>query len=466
MRKVRFIGLDVHADTIAVAIAEPSGDVRSVGVIPNRPESIRKLVKKLGPVAPLRVCYEAGPTGYVVYWQLTALGVPCEVVAPTLVPVKPGDRVKTDRRDALKLARSYRAGDLTPVWVPDAAHEALRDLVRAREAAKKDQLRARHRLGKFLLRHGRRPPTGIRAWTQRHLTWVKSAVHFEQAAQEATLLDYVHEVDHVAGRIERLERAIDAAVQTAPERMREVIEALQALRGIALVSAVTIVAEVGELTRFGKPRQLMGYSGTVASEDSSGEQVRRGGITKTGNAHLRRIVIEAAWAYRHRPAVGAALRKRQAALDDEVESDRVESPAPIARAVPHLDGPGQNQAARRDRRRPRALRVHLGHRDHRGNQRARDPSGGGVARRARDHGNGRRSSGGGRGAHGMENPRGHYAAGLRARPAPVVRGSSRRIMIVRSRPANIRVINRRDSRLDCHRCCVHERAKKRNGTTS
>ena len=264
MRKVRFIGLDVHADTIAVAIAEPSGDVRSVGVIPNRPESIRKLVKKLGPVAPLRVCYEAGPTGYVVYWQLTALGVPCEVVAPTLVPVKPGDRVKTDRRDALKLARSYRAGDLTPVWVPDAAHEALRDLVRAREAAKKDQLRARHRLGKFLLRHGRRPPTGIRAWTQRHLTWVKSAVHFEQAAQEATLLDYVHEVDHVAGRIERLERAIDAAVQTAPERMREVIEALQALRGIALVSAVTIVAEVGELTRFGKPRQLMGYSGTVA----------------------------------------------------------------------------------------------------------------------------------------------------------------------------------------------------------
>ena len=137
--------------------------------IPNRPESIRKLVKKLGPAKQLRVCYEAGPTGYVVYWQLTALGVTCEVVAPTLVPVKAGDRVKTDRRDALKLARSYRAGDLTPVWVPDAAHEALRDLVRAREAAKKDQLRARHRLGKFLLRHGRRPPTAMKAWTQAHL---------------------------------------------------------------------------------------------------------------------------------------------------------------------------------------------------------------------------------------------------------------------------------------------------------
>jgi len=142
MSNVRFIGLDVHAETIAVAVAEPSGEVRSLGVIPNRSESIRKLVTKLGPPERLRVCYEAGPTGYVVYWQLTALGVPCEVVAPTLVPVKPGDRVKTDRRDALKLARSYRAGDLTAVWVPDPAHEALRDLVRARESAKKDQLRA------------------------------------------------------------------------------------------------------------------------------------------------------------------------------------------------------------------------------------------------------------------------------------------------------------------------------------
>jgi transposase len=318
MSNVRFIGLDVHADTIAVAVAEPDGEVRSLGVIPNRRESIQKLVKKLGPTEQLRACYEAGPTGYVVYWQLTALDVPCEVVAPTLVPVKPGDRVKTDRRDALKLARSYRAGDLTPVWVPDAMHEALRDLVRAREAAKKDQLRARHRLGKFLLRQGRRPPTATKAWTQAHLTWVKSAVHFAHAAQEATLLDYIHEVDHVAGRIERLDRAIDEAVTTAPVQMRGVIAALQALRGIAQVSAVTIVAEVGELSRFAKPRQLMGYSGAVASEDSSGPRTRRGAITKTGNAHLRRIIIEAAWAYRHRPSVGATLRKRHAGLDEEV----------------------------------------------------------------------------------------------------------------------------------------------------
>lgn len=319
MSTVRFIGLDVHAETIAVAVAESTGEtVRSLGMIPNRAESIRRLVKKLGPVERLRVCYEAGPTGYVVYWQLTALGVRCEVVAPTLVPVRAGDRVKTDRRDAEKLARSYRAGDLTAVWVPDASHEALRDLVRAREAAKKDQLRARHRLAKFLLRHGRRPAERLTPWTQRHLAWIKQAVHFEQAAQEATLADYLHEVEHVATRIERLERAIDDALVGAPPRMRAVIEALQALRGIAKISAVTIVAEVGELARFARAPQLMGYCGLGASEASTGERQRRGGITKTGNAHLRRIVIEAAWAYRHRPAVGGALRKRQAALSPEV----------------------------------------------------------------------------------------------------------------------------------------------------
>ena len=165
MSKIRFVGLDVHADTIAVAVAESGGEVRSLGVIPNRLESIRKLIGKLGPIGSLKVCYEAGPTGYVLYWQLTQLGVACEVIAPSLVPTKAGDRVKTDRRDGKRLARCYRAGELTAVWVPDAAHEALRDLVRAREAAKKDQLRARHRLGKFLLRHGRRPE-GLKAWTK------------------------------------------------------------------------------------------------------------------------------------------------------------------------------------------------------------------------------------------------------------------------------------------------------------
>ena len=317
MNTVRFVGLDVHAETIAVAVAEPGGQIRSLGVISNRPESLRKLVKKCGGPGGLRVCYEAGPTGYALYWQLTALGVKCEVVAPTLVPTKPGDRVKTDRRDAEKLARTYRAGDLTAVWVPDAAHEALRDLVRARETAKKDQLRARQRLGKFLLRQGRRPATKMTPWTQQHLAWVKQ-LHFEHGAHEATLVDYLHEVDHAAARIVRLDRAIAEAVQTAAPRTRAVVEALQAMRGIARVSAVTLVAEVGEFSRFARASQLMGYSGLGSCETSSGQRIRRGGITKTGNAHLRRIVVEAAWAYRHRPAIGTGLRKRQEALSQDV----------------------------------------------------------------------------------------------------------------------------------------------------
>lgn len=310
MRNVRFVGLDVHAQTIAVAVAESGGEVRSLGVIANRPESVRKLVKKLGQAGHVRVCYEAGPTGYVLYWQLSALGVHCEVVAPTLVPVKAGDRVKTDRRDAEKLARSYRAGDLTAVWVPDAQHEALRDLVRAREAAKTDQLRARNRLSKLLLRQGRRAPEATKAWTVKYLSWIRQQ-HFAPPAQEAAFLDYLHEVEHAAERIVRLERAIDVALEAVPAPMRAVIEGLQALRGVARLSAVSLVAELGELSRFAHPRQLMGYSGAVPSEHSSGERVRRGAISKAGNAHLRRIVVEAAWAYKHRPGVGAALAARQ-----------------------------------------------------------------------------------------------------------------------------------------------------------
>src|SRR3954452_24785535 len=320
MSKVRFVGLDVHAETIAVAVAEPGGEVRSLGTIPNRLESVRKLMRKLGPVKQLKVCYEAGPTGYVLYWQLTQMGVPCEVIAPGLVPVKASDRVKTDRRDAEKLARCYRAGELTAEWVPDEAHEALRDLVRAREAAKKDQLKARHRLGKFLLRHGRRPE-GIKAWTKQHLEWISNRVHFDQPALEATLEDYLNEVKHVAERIIKLEKAIDEAVQQAPPEIRVVIEALQALRGVAQTTAATIVSELGSLSRFESPRQLMGYSGLVAREHSSGNRIQRGSITKTGNSHLRRVLGEAAWAYRYRPDMSRTMlsRQRNLALSDEVK---------------------------------------------------------------------------------------------------------------------------------------------------
>jgi transposase len=318
MATVRFVGLDVHAETIVGAVAEAAGEVRTLGTIPNRPEAVRRLVRKLGPVDQLRVCYEAGPTGYVLYWQLVGLGVHCDVVAPSLVPTKAGDRVKTDRRDAEKLARGYRAGDLTAVWVPDAEHEALRDLVRAREAAKKDQLRARHRLGKFLLRHGRQRPAHLRMpWTAGHIDWIRT-VKFECAAQRVVLADYLHEVERVAKRIADLNDAIHEAVRTAPPQMRAVIQALQALRGVATVSAATIVAEVGQLSRFPNPRQLMGYSGLVPSEYTTGARRRMGAITKTGNAHLRRVVIEAAWAYRFGPAVRGPLRARQTGLEPAI----------------------------------------------------------------------------------------------------------------------------------------------------
>ena len=320
MSKVRFIGLDVHADTIAVAVAEPNGEVRSLGVIPNRLESIRKLITKLSPTNQLKACYEAGPTGYVLYWQLTQLGVACQVVAPTLVPSKAGDRVKTDRRDAEKLARCYRNGDLTAVWVPDSAHEALRDLVRAREDARQDQHRSRQRLGKFLLRHGVCPPDSIKKrWTAKYMTWLNTHVSFPEPALQSTLLDYVYEVHHMAERIQRLEKAIDEAIAQAPEQIRSVVAALQALRGVAQTTAVTIVAEAGSLSRFASPRQLMSYSGLVSSEHSSGNRIQRGGITKTGNSHLRRVIVEAAWAYQHKPWVGGFLLKRQQGLDQHIK---------------------------------------------------------------------------------------------------------------------------------------------------
>ena len=321
MSKIRFLGLDVHAASIAVAVAEPNGEVRSIGVFPNRFESVRKFIAKLGPVNQLRACYEAGPTGYVLYWQLTALGVACQVIAPSLVPVKAGDKVKTDRRDAEKLARCYRAGDLTAVWIPTPAHEAIRDLVRAREDAREDQQRARQRLGKFLLRHGWKPPEDVKKnWTNKHMDWIKRQVRFEIAALQAAFLDYVHEVEHAADRLDRLEKAIDDAIATAPTEIQEVVQALQALRGVGKIVAVSIVAEVGSLSRFTNPRQLMSYSGMVSSEHSSGARIQRGGITKTGNAHLRRVIVEAAWAYQHKPWIGGWLAKRQQGLDEETKA--------------------------------------------------------------------------------------------------------------------------------------------------
>lgn len=342
MGSLRFVGMDVHAEKITVAIAEENGTVAVWGEILNREESIRKLLRKLGPKEQLRVCYEAGPTGYTVYRLLRKLEVHCTVVAPSLIPVKPGDRVKTNRRDAKKLAWCHRNGDLTAVWVPDEEQESLRDLVRAREAAKKDQTRARHRLSKLLLRHGQRPPAGVRAWTQKHGEWLRK-VRLAGKAQQVALEDYIHEVDHGATRVQRLEKAIHEAVQELSAGLRAVIENLQGLRGVAEITAVTLVTEVGLFSRFQSPRQLMGYSGAVASESSSGERVHQGGITKTGNSHLRRVVVEAAWAYRHRPAIGSTLRQRQKNLGPEILEISWKAQQRVHQKYRRLLGRGKNQ---------------------------------------------------------------------------------------------------------------------------
>lgn len=310
-KKMRHVGLDVHAETIAVAVAEADGSVREMGTIRNRPEAVRKLITKLGGPSALRVCYEAGPTGYPLYWQLTALGVHCDVIAPSLIPTKAGDRVKTDRKDAAKLARCYRAGDLTAVWVPDAATEALRDLVRAREVTKQDQLRARHRVSKFLLRHGCQRPEGLRAWTAKHAQWLARQT-FTLPTLQVVFDEYRATLALLADRLARLERAIAAALATLAPAQQALVGALATLRGVQQVTAATIVSELGTLRRFANPRQLMGYAGLVPREHSSGSGVHRGAITKTGNAHLRRVLVEAAWAYRHRPnPASGLLRARQ-----------------------------------------------------------------------------------------------------------------------------------------------------------
>ena len=317
-KNTRFVGLDVHADTIAVAVAESDGTGTSLGIIPNRPDSIRKLIKRLGSKKDLRCCYEAGPCGYVVYRQLVEMGVSCQVVAPSLVPVTPGDRVKTDRRDARKLARCLRSGVLTPVWVPDEAHEALRDLVRAREAAKKDRNRARQRLSHFLLRHDRRKPKGTRAWGYKYWQWLDT-VRFDSYALGVVLADYRHEVEHCDERMAHLERAIDEAFETCDATTRALVGGLMAFRAIARVTAVGIVAEIGRFSRFEHPSELMSYVGNVSSEHSSAGRARRGRITKTGNAHVRMLVTEAAWSYRYGPNIYPTLRKRQKGLSADIK---------------------------------------------------------------------------------------------------------------------------------------------------
>src|SRR5580704_8281429 len=302
-----FVGVDTSKLRNAVAIAEAgrSGEVRFLGEIENTPAATAKLLSKLaGKYTRLSFCYEAGPTGYGLYRQITELGHDCIVVAPSLIPKKAGNRVKTNRRDALGLATQFRAGELTAVWVPDPRHEAMRDLTRARGAAVDDLRAKRQQVSSFLLRLGLHY-AGKKTWTKTHMKWLASQ-KLDHAEQRIAFEEMLLAVRQAEERIARLEEAIRVAV---PDwSLAEVVDALMAMRGIDMISATAFLAEIGDLSRFRTPRELMGYLGLVPSEHSTGDTVIRGPITKAGNRRARRTLVECSWSYRHPPRVG---RKKQ-----------------------------------------------------------------------------------------------------------------------------------------------------------
>jgi transposase len=312
---VLYVGLDVHKNSMDVAIAATDGEVRHYGRIDGDLKSLDKVIRKLqSKGSEFHFAYEAGPCGYQVYRHLTAKGYSCLVAAPALIPRRPGDRIKCDRRDALTLARLFRAGELTAIRVPDVDDEAMRDLTRAREDAVNVERAAKQRTAAFLLRHGRRYP-GKTTWGRGYWSWLLQQV-MEHPAQQIVLQEYLDAVQQASARVQRLTGQIR---ELMPQWHRApFVAAYQALRGVSLIVAATVVAEVGDLNRFRNPKELMAYLGLVPSEHSSGASVRRGRITKTGNGHARRVLVEAAWAYRLRARVTRPLLQRQEGLPENL----------------------------------------------------------------------------------------------------------------------------------------------------
>lgn len=312
-----YVGLDVHKDTIAVCWVPEGGAPEETREIPNDPRAVRKLFARLAAQGELRACYEAGPCGYAVRRQLETLGVPCEVIAPSLVPRRPGDRVKTDRRDARKLARLYRAGELTVIRVPTCQEEAARDLLRCREDLGEDVTRLRHRLGKFLLRHGRLWRE-TKNWTLRHWTWLRTQ-RFDEPAAQRTFEEYLAQLDLAVDRLRSLDTEIAQLAQQEPWAPR--VARLCCLRGFSTLAALTLLVELQDFHRFRSPRELMSFVGLTPSLHASGGRETRGPITKAGNAHARRILVEAAWHYRHRPMAAGRFRRRAASQPETIRAD-------------------------------------------------------------------------------------------------------------------------------------------------
>jgi transposase len=305
-----FVGIDTSKLRNAVAIADAGrgGEVRFLGEIENTPAATAKLVRKLSAkYKRLTFCYEAGPTGYGLHRQIKGLGFECTVVAPSLIPKRPGDKVKTNRRDALSLAKLLRADELTAVWVPDGRHEAMRDLTRARETAMLDLRTKRQHVSAFLLRLGRPYPESRKTWTKAHMSWIASQT-LEQAQQRLVLEEMMLAIRQAQERLQRLEQAIAAAV--GEWSLAPLVTALMAMRGLDLIAATTLLAEIGDLSRFRTPTELMAYLGLVPSEDSTGDAVKRGPITKAGNRRARRMLVECSWSYQHPPRVGQAKQPK------------------------------------------------------------------------------------------------------------------------------------------------------------